>query len=76
MKHPPAKLKKVIRTILPVKRLRHLIMTILFKLNTSEKQNQVRDKDFDRELRMFLADDIKKLGSLIDRDLTNWMNTE
>ncbi len=62
-KHPPANLKKLIRTILPVKRLRHLIMTILFQFNTREKQNQVRDKSFDRELREFLADDIKKTGT-------------
>lgn len=76
MKHPSAKLKKIIKTIVPVKRLRHLIMTILFQLNTSEKRKQVRDKDFDGELRKFLAGDIKKLGALINRDLTSWMNSE
>lgn len=76
MKHPSANLRKMIRIMVPVKRLRHLIMTILFQLNTNEKQNQTREKDFDRDLRKFLAGDIKKLGVLINRDLTSWMNSE
>ena len=76
MKNPSTRLKKFIRAILPFKVMRHILMKLLFKINIGKKSSLKRDKDFDRELRSVLSSDIQQLSTLINRDLSNWMNSE
>ncbi len=73
LKYPPEKLKKIIRTILPVKKMRHALMVLLFKLNTREAKRKKIEERVNNQLKDFLTDDIKKLGKLINRDLSKWM---
>lgn len=73
LKYPSARLKKVIRIVLPVKKLRHELMVLLFKTTTLETKRKKMDEKLNNELKISFSDDIKKLGKLINRDLSKWM---
>ncbi|MEO6637644.1 MAG: sulfotransferase [Ginsengibacter sp.] len=76
LKYPSSGLKDVVRTILPVKKLRHELMVFLFKINAGERERKKIEKKVNNELKAFFANDIKKLSALIDRDLSKWLPEE
>ncbi|MEO8860027.1 MAG: sulfotransferase [Ginsengibacter sp.] len=72
LKSPPKKIKKIVRIVLPAKKIRHKIMLTLFKLNSAEQKRKDMNEALRKELITFYKDDIQKLGKLINRDLSNW----
>jgi Sulfotransferase domain len=72
IKRPPVNLKKIVRTILPIKKARHALMLVLLKINTQEKKREKIPDDLRKELSSFYKEDITKLGVLIDSDLSAW----
>lgn len=72
LKYPSNWLKKVIRVVLPVKKLRHELMVLLFKTTILETKRKEMDERLNSELRIAFSDDIKTLGKLINRDLSKW----
>ncbi|MDQ6761455.1 MAG: sulfotransferase [Bacteroidota bacterium] len=73
LKYPSAGMKKIARIILPVKKLRHELMVLLFKINTRETKRKKMEEKVNNELRIFLSEDIKKLSLLINHDLSKWL---
>jgi hypothetical protein len=73
IKKPPATLKKLIRVILPFRKIRHSIMFQLFKRNVQEKQRDEMNKDLNSRLKDFFKDDIHLLSKIINRDLSAWL---
>lgn len=72
VKAPPSTLRKIVRVILPLKGVRHFIMSFIVRRNVSIKKRKDMSDDIRRSLcNEFLAD-IKKLERLIDRDLSAW----
>ena len=73
IKKPPVKLKRIIRIILPVRKIRHAIMFWLFTWNVQEQGREKMSKDLNSKLKDFFKDDIHSLGKIIDRDLSAWL---
>jgi hypothetical protein len=73
IKKPPLKLKRMIRIILPVRKIRHSIMFRLFTWNVREQGRKKMSKDLNSKLKDFFKDDIHSLGQIIDRDLSAWL---
>ncbi len=73
LKYPSAGMKKIARIILPVKKLRHELMVLLFKINTRETKRKKMEEKVNNKLRIFLSEDIKKLSLLINHDLSKWL---
>jgi len=73
IKKPPATLKKLIRVILPFRKIRHSIMFQLFKWNVQEKQRDEMNKGLNSRLKDFFKDDIHLLSKIINRDLSAWL---
>lgn len=76
LKYPSAGMKKIARMILPVKKLRHELMVLLFAINTRETKRKKMEEKMNNELRAFLSGDIKQLSLLINRDLSAWLPKE
>jgi Sulfotransferase domain len=72
IKKPSKRLKGVVRIILPFKKIRHSVMSYLFKKNTRTKKRQKMNSRLQSELMMSLAGDIKELSKIINRDLSAW----
>jgi hypothetical protein len=72
LKKPPLLLKKITRVIVPIKKLRHLIMARLFKWNIRNKKRKAMSLELTRKLKKHLLEDIERLAKLIDRDLSAW----
>ena len=73
IKNPSPGLKKIVRVILPVKKIRHDIMSYLFRWNISlEKRDKMNDELYIR-LKESLTDDVNTLSKLINRDLSAWI---
>jgi hypothetical protein len=73
IKKPPVALRKVIRFLLPFKKLRHQIMHSLSQWNTGGRKRHKTDYRLNERLKEEVAADIEKLGKIIDRDLTAWL---
>lgn len=73
LKLPPQELKKIVRIVVPVKKIRHELMALLFKLNIRISKRKKIDEKLRMELRNYFSDDIKKLSSIINRDLSEWL---
>lgn len=73
LKLPPQGLKKIVRFVLPVKKIRHELMVLLFKLNIRKVKRKKMNEKLRMELKDYFSDDIKKLSSIINRDLSEWM---
>jgi len=73
MKHPSQTVKKAIRVILPVRRLRHFIMTILFKLNIRIRKRKAMQPGLRALLKKMFSKDIQSLSELIERELSMWL---
>lgn len=73
LKKPSKRLKQIVRVILPFKKLRHQIMQYLFESNIREKKRSKIDDGLNERLKAAVAEDIKKLEKIIDRDLTAWL---
>jgi hypothetical protein len=73
LKNPSPSLKKIVRIILPFKKLRHRIMAYLFKWNIRvKKRNKMNDHLYAR-LKESLIHDVNALSKIIHRDLSAWM---
>jgi hypothetical protein len=72
LKKPPPLLKKITKAIVPIKKLRHLIMAKLFKWNIRNKKRKAMSLELTQKLKKYLLEDIERLAKLIDRDLSAW----
>lgn len=73
LKNPPTRIKKVVRVVLPFKKVRYLLRYHLINLNIYEKKRTPISEQFSNELKVFFANDIISLGKLINRDLSSWL---
>lgn len=73
IKNPPGRVRKIVRTVLPIQKIRHLLMVVLLKLNIRRKKRKEMNEKINNELREFFYNDIKELSTIIHRDLTRWM---
>jgi len=73
IKKPPMKLKKIVRTILPSRKLRHIIMSNFFNWNIEIKERKKINARLNEKLKKRLAEDINILGKMIDKDLSMWL---
>lgn len=73
IKYPPVTLKRIIRFVLPVRKLRHAIMSSVLKRNVKFKKREKMNAGLNASLKAFFAEDVKNLSKLIDRDLSGWL---
>ena len=73
IKNPSVRLKRMMRLVLPVRKLRHFIMFYLFKWNIKTERREEMGVNLQTRLRKFLAGDINLLSKIINRDLSNWL---
>ena len=70
---PPRELKKLVRVVVPVKKIRHELMALFFKLNIRIAKRKKMNERLKQELKDYFSDDVKKLSSIINRDLSEWV---
>lgn len=75
IKLPPRRIKQVVRFLIPIKKIRHRIMSFLSKKNISVEKRKEMSSAIKKHLEEFFADDISKLSKLISKDLTIWHNS-
>ncbi len=73
IKYPPAVLQKIVRFILPARKLRHALMAFLYQQNVTFKKREEMSAELRASLKAFFAEDIRSLGALINRDLSGWL---
>ena len=73
LKNPSPRLKETIRTIVPFKKIRHQVMSLLFKWNTIFKKRDEMGENLRETLKESFRDDITSLGRIINRDLSAWL---
>lgn len=73
IKNPSAKLRKLVRTILPFKAVRHRIMLNLLNWNIRFKKRGEMNEQLRNRLKNVFADDIRFLSEIINRDLSAWL---
>jgi hypothetical protein len=73
LKNPSSGFKKIIRIILPFKKLRHRVMAYLFTWNTKIKARDKLSDQVSVRLKAEFAEDINSLGKIISRDLSGWL---
>lgn len=72
-KSPPNTLKKVFRTIVPIKSVRHSIMQWSENINVSNaKEISVSTESF-KQIKEQTKEDVDALEKLINKDLSNWL---
>ena len=65
-------LRRIVRVLLPSKKLRERIMNRAFKNNIVIEKRQPMDENLRNELKILLSDDIDRLSVIINRDLSKW----
>ena len=73
-KNPPTLLKRIVRVILPSKKLRHSLMGNFDELNIERKESNIIPEDIKEKTIELIKDDIQQLSNLIKKDLTSWLN--
>ena len=73
IRKPSPGLRKMVRVILPFKKIRHRIMSYLFKWNIRMKRRDKMNDQLYTRLRESLTDDINALSKIINRDLSAWV---
>jgi hypothetical protein len=73
LKNPSWGLKRVVRIILPFKKLRHSIMAYLSKWNIRIKKRDKMDDRLYGRLKDSFAEDVNSLARIINRDLSGWL---
>jgi hypothetical protein len=73
LKNPSWSLKRVVRIILPFKKLRHSIMAYLFKWNIRIKKRDKMDDRLYSRLKDSFTEDVNSLARIINRDLSGWL---
>ncbi len=73
LKNPSSKLKKLVRIIIPFKKIRHAVMVNIFSLNVKVKKRNKINNSLNTRLKSFVADDIYLLSKLINRNLSKWL---
>jgi hypothetical protein len=66
--------KKIVRFLLPSKKLREKILKRIYNSNIKNEVPEKMADDVRHELQLFFSDDIKKTAKLIHRDLNHWIN--
>ncbi len=75
VKYPPARLQKLARSVLPHRALTGLRRTVTRTL-TRHAPRPPMSPHLRRQLQQELRDDVERLSSLLDRDLTVWCRAE
>lgn len=73
-KHPPTVLKKLFRTVVPKKDLRHKIMLTIGKYNIKEKPRPALDSNIITFIKTKTKPSLIQLEKLINQDISNWYN--
>jgi hypothetical protein len=73
IRKPPDKLRRIVRVILPVKKMRHGIMAGILSRNVSYKKQKKENPDLNSRLKNYFKDDIEELGKIIEKDLSGWL---
>ena len=73
IKTPPGGLKKLVRVVIPFKRVRHSLMSLLFKQNIRIRKRKQMDISLRGRLKLNFVEDIKDLSKIINRDLSTWL---
>ncbi|MBK6938209.1 MAG: sulfotransferase [Chitinophagaceae bacterium] len=69
IKTPATWLRPIVRFLIPVKRIRHKIMSVLQENNIAVSKRNKMNPETEKDLKTFFADDIAALSKLINRDL-------
>ena len=73
IKKPSSKMKAVARFLIPVRTIRHFIMSFFFKWNIKQEKREDMNERLKARLKNFFEQDIRLLSKLIDRDLSTWL---
>jgi len=73
IKKPSRIYKKITRTIIPFKKMRHILMKTLFKSNIKISQRKKLSPQLDAKLKASFSTDILALSKIINRDLSSWL---
>jgi hypothetical protein len=73
IKTPATWLKQVIRILIPVKKIRHRIMSSLQERNIKVKEREKINPELEKKLKPYFANDITALSSLINKDISTWL---
>lgn len=71
MRRPPHTLKRIFRSMIPIKPIRHKIMLKVEKMNVYYNKKVALGEDLKRKLNNEFRDEITRLGNLIGQDLSN-----
>lgn len=71
--NPGAKIKSIIRPLLPFKLRRKIVETIV-RINSLEKKQEILNSELQFRLRLKFAEDTNKLEKIINKDLSIWKN--
>lgn len=72
IKKPAGGLRRIIRVLIPVKKVRHRIMSYLQESNITEKKREEMNPVTAKYLKDFFIDDISKLEKILGRELQQW----
>lgn len=73
IKHPPNKLREIVRVAIPYKPLRHFLMESISKWNVKKVERQPINEQFKKKLQQEVSEDVIQLSKLLQRDLTFWL---
>jgi hypothetical protein len=72
-KSPPRGLKKIFRTLIPSKKIRHSIMKNVDDINIKAKGKVEISNEIKNRINDLIGNDVKKLEELIEKDLSSWL---
>jgi len=73
IKHPPNKLREMVRMAIPYKPLRHFFMDTISRWNVKTSERQPINEQFKKKLQEEVAEDVMQLSKLLQTDLTFWL---
>lgn len=72
-KSPPHGLKKIFRTLIPSKKIRHSIMKNVDDINIKPQGKIEISNEIKNRINDLIGNDVKKLEELIEKDLSSWL---
>ena len=73
LRHPPPVLRSVTRSLVRSQATRRTLGLRAQQLNARRRERQPLQPDLRRDLQAELAEDVRRLGRLLDRDLSSWI---
>jgi len=73
IKKPPLKSRAVARFMIPSRKMRHSLMSFFSNWNISQEKRKDMNEELRSRLKNFFEGDIRLLSSLINRDLSAWL---